>query len=108
MAAIDPVERIRTLEHETPLALDLPAKLAALAELPPSVEAPYLTFCLDWRPLGTEPGRIPPPPPKRSQRRALRHRKGISRRPARLEIERQLPELRERYQASKAALASFD
>jgi protein required for attachment to host cells len=97
--AIDPVERVRTLTHEIPLALDLPATLARLAALPPSLEAPYLTVCLDWRPQGDEPGQIPPPPPKRSQRRAakFRHRHGISRRPSRQEVERQLVELLDRY-----------
>lgn len=70
--ATDPVELIQGLEHETPLALDIPATLARLAALPPSPEAPYLTVSLDWRPEGTEPGRVPPPEPKRSQRRARR------------------------------------
>jgi hypothetical protein len=108
MAAIDPVERIRTMEHESPLALDLPAQIAALAALPPSLEAPYVTVCLDWRPLGDEPGRIPPPPPKRSQLRALQNQEGISHRPARLEIEQQFATLRERFKANGTALASID
>jgi Bacterial archaeo-eukaryotic release factor family 10 len=108
MAATDPVEHIRTIEHETPLAHDLPAKLGALAALPPSLMAPYLTICLDWRPLGDEPGRIPPPPLKRSQRRSLRNRTGISRRPARTEIERQLAQIRERFKSQETALASVE
>ncbi|MCC7021806.1 MAG: hypothetical protein IT338_03210 [Thermomicrobiales bacterium] len=70
--ATDPVRTIQGLEHETQLALDIPATLARLAALPPSPEAPYLTVGLDWRPEGTDPGRVPPPEPKRSQRRARR------------------------------------
>ncbi|MEA2528094.1 MAG: peptide chain release factor subunit 1 [Thermomicrobiales bacterium] len=57
--AVDPVQRIREQEHETPLALNLPETLARLAALPPSVEAPYLTASLDWRPLGNAPGLRP-------------------------------------------------
>jgi hypothetical protein len=41
--ATDPVQQIRELEHDTPLAMDLQATLARLAALPPSTEAPYLT-----------------------------------------------------------------
>ena len=41
--ATDPVQQIRELEHDTPLAMDLKATLARLAALPPSSEAPYLT-----------------------------------------------------------------
>ena len=59
--ATDPVQQIRELEHDTPLAMDLTATLARLAALPPSTEAPYLTVSLDWRPEGSAPGRFPPP-----------------------------------------------
>ena len=41
--ATDPVQQIRELEHDTPLAIDLAATLTRLAALPPSPEAPYLT-----------------------------------------------------------------
>ena len=95
--ATDPVERIRAFEHETPLALDLPATLAWLAGLPPSTEAPYLTVALDWRPEGTAPGRIPPPEPKRSQRRALRDEEGAPFRPSWEQVRRDLDELVARY-----------
>jgi hypothetical protein len=95
--AIDPVQRIRDFEHDSPLARDLTADLERLAELPPSIEAPYLTVNLDWRPEGSEPGRIPPPPPKRSQRRAHRHDPGTPRRPARLEVLHQLDDLVEHH-----------
>src|SRR5918995_100443 len=76
--ATDPVQQIRELEHDTPLAIDLSATLARLAALPPSTEAPYLTVSLDWRPEGSAPGRFPPPEPKRSQRRAPREEDGAS------------------------------
>jgi hypothetical protein len=70
--ATDPVQQIRELEHDTPLAMDLTAKLAQLAALPPSTEAPYLTVSLDWRQEGSAPGRFQPAEPKRSERRAPR------------------------------------
>ena len=35
--ATDPVQQIRELEHDTPLAMDLKATLARLAALPPVV-----------------------------------------------------------------------
>jgi protein required for attachment to host cells len=106
--AIDPVERVRDQTHEIPLALDLPAIIPRLAALRPSIMAPYLTVCLDWRPLGDEPGSVPPPEPKRSQRRALRNRlKPVARRPARLEIEQQFEEILERYEAHSPAHESL-
>jgi peptide subunit release factor 1 (eRF1) len=54
--AIEPVERVREQEHDTPLALDLRETLARLAALPPSLEVPYLTVGLDWRSQGEAPG----------------------------------------------------
>lgn len=89
----DPVQRIRTFEHDTPLALDLPVVLARLAALPPSTAAPYLTVALDWQPEGAEPGRIPAPEPKRSERRAQRDDSGTPRRPSWLQVSRELEEL---------------
>jgi peptide subunit release factor 1 (eRF1) len=91
--ATDPVKRIRSFEHETPLALDLPATLSRLAALPPATEAPYLTVSLDWRPEGSEPGRIPSPEPKRSERRAQRDESGTPRRPSWQQAGRELDEL---------------
>ena len=53
--ATDPVRQIEAHEYESELSLDLPAALRRLAALPPSVEAPYLTLQLDWRPDGNRP-----------------------------------------------------
>jgi peptide subunit release factor 1 (eRF1) len=90
--ATDPVKSIRTLDHDTPMALDLTQSLQMLANVPPSTEAPYLTVSLDWRPEGSEPGRIPPPEPKRSERRARADDAGTSRRPAWEVLRRDLEE----------------
>jgi hypothetical protein len=59
MAATDPVEQIQVQRHETELVGNLGERLARLAALPPSVEVPYLTVYLDWRPDGAAPGRRP-------------------------------------------------
>jgi hypothetical protein len=90
--ATDPVQQIRELEHDTPLAIDLAATLTRLAALPPSPEAPYLTVSLDWRPEGSAPGRSDAPEPKRSERRAPRDEDGAPRRPAWQELRRGLDE----------------
>ena len=90
--ATDPVQQIRELEHDTPLAIDLAATLTRLAALPPSPEAPYLTVSLDWRPEGSAPGRFEAPEPKRSERRAPREEDGAPRRPAWQELRRGLDE----------------
>src|SRR4026208_2568672 len=90
--ATDPVQQIRELEHDTPLAMDLTATLARLAELPPSTKAPYLTVSLDWRPEGSAPGRFEAPEPKRSERRAPGEEDGAPRRPAWQELRRDLDE----------------
>jgi hypothetical protein len=105
--ATDPVERIRAYSHETPLALDLTSTLAQLADVPPSLEAPYLTVGLDWRPQGTEPGRIPPPPPLRSQRREERDDTGTPRRPSWQQVQRDLGDLVERAGPRGAAFESL-
>ena len=91
--ATDPVERIRAFEHDTPLSVDPAASLERLAELPPSLDAPYLTVSLDWRSQGEEPGRLPGREPKRSERHAKRNEPGPSRRPAWLQVQRELDEI---------------
>jgi hypothetical protein len=105
--ATDPVQQIRELEHDTPLAMDLTATLARLAELPPSTEAPYLTVSLDWRPEGSAPGRFEAPEPKRSERRAPGEEDGAPRRPAWQELRRDLDETVNSYGPRGAAFESL-
>ena len=105
--ATDPVQQIRELEHDTPLAMDLSATLARLAALPPSTEAPYLTVSLDWRPEGSAPGRFEAPEPKRSERRAPREEDGAPRRPAWQELRRDLEETVNNYGPRGAAFESL-
>ncbi len=105
--ATDPVQRIRTSEHATPLALDLAQTLARLANVTPSTEAPYLTVSLDWRPEGSEPGRIPPPEQKRSERRGRGDDNGTPRRPAWETLRRDLDETIKKYGPRGAAFDSL-
>jgi hypothetical protein len=105
--ATDPVQQIRELEHDTPLAMDLSATLARLAALPPSTEAPYLTVSLDWRPEGSAPGRFEAPEPKRSERRAPREEDGAPRRPAWEQLRRDLDETVHSYGPRGAAFESL-
>src|SRR5215217_6804745 len=105
--ATDPVQQIRKLEHETPLAIDLAATLARLAASPPSTEAPYLTVSLDWRPEGSAPGRFQPVEPKRSERRAPREEDGAPRRPAWEQLRRDLDETVHSYGPRGAAFESL-
>jgi hypothetical protein len=105
--ATDPVQQIRELEHDTPLATDLKATLARLAALPPSTEAPYLTVSLDWRPEGSAPGRFEAPEPKRSERRAPGEEDGAPRRPAWQELRRDLDETVNSYGPRGAAFESL-
>src|SRR5918993_3285893 len=105
--ATDPVQQIRELEHDTPLAIDLAATLTRLAALPPSPEAPYLTVSLDWQPEGSAPGRSDAPEPKRSERRAPREEDGAPRRPAWQELRRDLEETVNRYGPRGAAFESL-
>jgi hypothetical protein len=105
--ATDPVQQIRELEHDTPLATDLNATLARLAALPPSTEAPYLTVSLDWRPEGSAPGRFEAPEPKRSERRAPGEEDGAPRRPAWQELRRDLDETVNSYGPRGAAFESL-
>jgi hypothetical protein len=88
MAATDPVERITAQRVESDLVAGRPliARLSALAALPPAVQTPYLTVCLDWRPEGNDPAR----------------------RPARRIVEDETERLLERYAAHSPARASLD
>jgi hypothetical protein len=85
---IDPVRRNRDYTFETPLTLDLADPLVRLAALPPSLDAPYLTVSLDWRPDFAAPGRRPALAPARSQRRARRDPQTTSQRPSRQQFAR--------------------
>src|SRR5918995_1440260 len=105
--ATDPVQQIRELEHDTPLAMDLEATLTRLAALPPSPMAPYLTVSLDWRPEGSAPGRFEPSEPKRSERRAPREEDGAPRRPAWQGLRRGLDETVNSYGPRGAAFESL-
>src|SRR3954465_8503546 len=103
----DPVQQIREVEHDTPLAMDLNATLARLAALPPSTEAPYLTVSLDWRPEGSAPGRFDAPEPKRSGGGAPREGEGAPRRPAWQELRRGLEETVNSYGSRGATFESL-
>lgn len=91
--ATDPLQRVRTLKQEMPLTPDLQGALMRIAALPPSTEAPYLTVSLDWRPEGSEPGLIPAPPPKRSERLSPADVPGLPRRPSWQQVSRELDAL---------------
>ena len=53
--ATDPVQTIQHEAIEQPFFKDVRGLLSRLAELPPSLEAPYVTLSLDWRPQGSSP-----------------------------------------------------
>ena len=105
--AIDPVQQIREVEHDSPLAQDLTATLTRLAALAPSPEAPYLSVSLDWRQEGSAPGRFQAPEPKRSERRAPREEDGAPRRPAWQQLQRELDETIASYGPRGAAFESL-
>lgn len=96
--ATDPIKRVRAQTHDIPLTFGVRDELAKLAAMPPSIDAPYLTVSLDWRPAGGDPGREPPPELRRSEMRSRRGETGPSRRPSRREFEREMEQ----------ALASLD
>ena len=53
--ATDPVRQIHRDETDSPYDLNLRKALTRIAAAPPSVDAPYLTVSLDWRPEGSQP-----------------------------------------------------
>jgi hypothetical protein len=91
--ATDPIRRIREREHQLPLTFGVRDALTRLAALPPSLDAPYLTVSLDWTPEGADPGREPPPEPRRSERRNRRGETGTTRRPARRVFDREIGQI---------------
>ncbi|HEY8446580.1 MAG TPA: Vms1/Ankzf1 family peptidyl-tRNA hydrolase [Thermomicrobiales bacterium] len=105
--ATDPVDRIRAFDNMTRLALDLPQALPRLAALPPSPEAPYLTVSLDWRPLGSQPGRRTEPEPQRSEFQDKWAAAGTPRRPGRQFLENELPTTLKRFPEHSPARKSL-
>lgn len=87
---IEPLRRVRRTTYDIPLTFGIRDALVRLADLPPSLEVPYLTICLDWTPAGTDPGRDAAPLVKRSQWRVIRNDTGRQRRPARTVMENEL------------------
>jgi peptide chain release factor subunit 1 len=55
--ATDPVQNISVEEFDSGYSTNLGAALRELGNLPPSLEAPYLSVYLDWRPDGQRPQR---------------------------------------------------
>ncbi|MGI8643418.1 MAG: Vms1/Ankzf1 family peptidyl-tRNA hydrolase [Thermomicrobiales bacterium] len=55
MSAIDPVTQVQRPDGILDIRTNLRRTLERLAELPPSVGAPYITATLSWRPQGSEP-----------------------------------------------------
>jgi peptide chain release factor subunit 1 len=53
--ATDPVRQVREDETDSPYDLNLRKALIRLAAAPPSIDAPYVTVSLDWRPEGSQP-----------------------------------------------------
>lgn len=86
----EPLRRVRRTTHDIPLSFGIRDALTRLADLPPSLDVPYLTVCLDWTPAGGNPGRDAAPLVKRSQWRVNRNASGQQRRPARTVMESEL------------------
>lgn len=105
--ATDPIRRIREREHAVPVTFGIREALGDLAQLPPSLDVPYLTVTMDWTPLGDDPGREPPPEPRRSEARARRGEVGVSRRPARREFEREAQRIVDEHGPRGAAFESL-
>jgi hypothetical protein len=105
--ATDPVQRVRTDVFDLPVTFGMRETMSRLAAMPPSLDAPYLTVTLDWRPEGSDPGRESTPDIARSERRARRGESGASRRPSRGEMERQIEQLLAAYGPRGAAFDSL-
>lgn len=105
--ATDPLRKIQERPPGSVLDLDAAEALPALANLPPSTEAPYLTLSLDWRPQGSDPGRTPAPERRRSERRAARDDEGTSSRPARQRFDQEFEEIIARFEPRSDAFVSL-
>ncbi len=53
--ATDPLEKIHSEERQTPFTTNLRERIEHLARLDPSVQHPYLSVYVDWRPEGENP-----------------------------------------------------
>lgn len=53
---VNPLNQIEDDRFDVSLDLGLAGAIDRLAALEPSLDAPYLTVCLDWRPEGQRPG----------------------------------------------------
>ncbi|MGB3306565.1 MAG: Vms1/Ankzf1 family peptidyl-tRNA hydrolase [Thermomicrobiales bacterium] len=80
--AADPTQSITKHTYSSPLVADLKHALAQLADLPPSLNVPYLSVALDWRIEGTKPGRQPPLELRSSERNTAPREAGGSWRPS--------------------------
>lgn len=87
----DPVKSIRSEVRQSPFSTNLRKRLLDLAHLAPSVEHPYLSLYVDWRPEGENPGVRPGMKEVENkladQRRKLRDA-GIDRRAFEADVER--------------------
>ena len=86
--ATDPVRRIQQRDYQTDIDLHVIDPLTRLANLPASLDAPYLTVSLDWTPSFDDPGRMPAEELRASERRN-RSTQSTSRRPARTWFEQE-------------------
>jgi hypothetical protein len=93
----DPVKRVRQLESETPLELDLDQVIRRIAALPPSPKTPYLTAYFDWRPDASAPGRVDREEPLRSQRNVAPEPSSGARRPSRHQFDRDIENILSRF-----------
>jgi peptide subunit release factor 1 (eRF1) len=105
--ATDPTRRIRRRRVVSPFSLGAEDFVERLGHLEPSIDTPYLTVTVDWRPEGTSPGRAEPEEVKRSQRRSGQEAEGDRWRPAIEVLEQQIEDLIEEHGPRGAAHESL-
>lgn len=82
------------IEHGSGLTSNLRARLTELAALPPVLDTPYLTVCVDWSVDGENPGATVQTEGKASQRRTGHGGEGgVTRRAGRIEIAHELKKI---------------
>lgn len=92
--ATDPLRASRTEMSDSPLSFGVQDALKRIADLPASIDVPYLTLSLDWRPQGEHPARDYAEEQSRSQRRRDEQQEEASnRRPSWQTLERELDAL---------------